>query len=256
MSRSILVRISLVFAGALALQAQTSPQTTFEVASIRTMSRDERPTRLGVSILPGGRVVANWVTLRGLISYAYDVKDYQVAEGPAWAGSERYAIVAKFESESTRTVKEIRQMFQSLLASRFSLKLDRATKDGVRMYSLVLAKGGPKLKESPVGANSSMRASNGFLIASKISMARLASVLTARLERPVVDKTGLTKEYDIRLEAQEMGFLPIGSPDAPVDPNEVSIFVAIQEQLGLKLESKRGPIEILNIVHAEQPSEN
>ena len=195
---------------------------------------------------------------------AYNVRDYQMSpEGPGWIRSDRYDIVAKVDGEGRPTMDQVRQMLQKLLADRFQLKLHRETKE-LPVYALVIGKKGPTLMESAADAKSSMRFGAGQFTGSKVSMTQLALFLSNALARPVLDGTGLMGTYDFKLQwTPDAGQLPgLGGfgpgPDAPPpsDPNGPSIFTAVQEQLGLKLESQKGPIEILVLDHAAKPSEN
>lgn len=180
-----------------------------------------------------------------------------------------------------------RQMVQALLADRFKLTLDTQTKD-LPIYELVVGKGGPKFKETtvpppdpnepppgppqpgqpPRRRGIMMGFSRGQLNMNGGSMAQLANALSDRVGRTVLDKTGLTGEYDLTLqwtpdendalmrsEATRAG--GPGPSDAPApDPNGPTLFTALQEQLGLKLESSKGPVQTFTITHIEQPSEN
>jgi uncharacterized protein (TIGR03435 family) len=158
--------------------------------------------------------------------------------------------VAKAAGEATPSEESIRQMMQALLADRFKLKLHRQTKD-MPVYALVVGKNGPKLKRSALDAKSSATISNGQIIFSRVALPALAYNLSQMLDRPVLDRTSLSENYyDFKLE-----WTPDGSPPAP-GSNASSIFTAVQEQLGLKLESARVPQEILVVDHAERPSEN
>jgi uncharacterized protein (TIGR03435 family) len=153
-------------------------------------------------------------------------------------------------------------MLQDLLADRFHLKLTREAKE-MPIFALVLAKSGAKLKESTVGEDGRrMQTGRGRIEVQGIDMASLANMLSQQLGRTVVDKTGLTGNYDFKLEwtpdlGQPQGPKEIGGAEtAPPDSLGPTIFTALQEQLGLKLESTKGPVEILVIERVEKPSEN
>jgi uncharacterized protein (TIGR03435 family) len=186
-----------------------------------------------------------------------------------------YAIEAKSEGEGAVTQEAAREMSRDLLADRFQLKLHRE-KRVLPVYSLVVAKGGPKLSQvcedaatrltrftnsgapPPTGSDQSEASTNaprmpsggmrGFS-ACKQSMAQLAALLTHDLDRPVVDKTGLTGEYSVALQ-----WAPEEDPDRP--GGAPTMWTAIQEQLGLKLEPSRDSVEVLIIDHAGKPSAN
>jgi uncharacterized protein (TIGR03435 family) len=169
-------------------------------------------------------------------------------------------------------------MLQPLLAERFKLKAHTETKQ-LPVYELIVAKGGPKLKEATpgdtyangfkgpdgVGRGGMMRMGRGQLTGQGVPITTLTNLLSQQLQRTVVDKTGLTGKYDLELnwtpEQGEGGLGPppgAASPQAEPAPDATgpSIFTALQEQLGLKLQSTKGPVETLVIDHAEMPSEN
>jgi uncharacterized protein (TIGR03435 family) len=280
------VAVGLLHAPVLAAQPSSTAEPTpkFEVASIKPSD----PAGRGVMIqfAPGGRFVAKNVTLKSLIAMAFDVREFQLSGGPAWAGATRYDIEAKAESgapeDDPHQIKtdEQREKFQqrqrmriqALLADRFQLKVAHGTKE-LPIYALKIAKNGPKLQESKEeegGANQfqGVRISGpGQMTGGKVPMKFLTQILGQNVGRPVVDQTGLTGKYDFKLEwtpdpNQPGGFGGPGpGPDGafrppPADPNGPSIFTAVEEQLGLKLESQKGPVEMLTIDAAEKPSEN
>jgi uncharacterized protein (TIGR03435 family) len=142
-------------------------------------------------------------------------------------------------------------MLQQLLADRFALRLHRETKE-ITIYSLIVGKNGPKLKEGGSAGPYLSRPSPGRLAGQRASMSSLASALAGNLGRPVIDNTGLKGGYDFSLE-----WTADAAPDAvPADTSGPSLFTALQDQLGLRLESKKAPIEVLIIDRAEKPSPN
>jgi uncharacterized protein (TIGR03435 family) len=238
--------------------AQTPNGPSFEVASIK-LHVPTGQDRIGGTNFPGGRVTASFVTLRDLIISAYDLRPDQISGGPGWIYSDRYDLVAKAAGNGTPTEEELHQMMRSLLADRFRLQIHRQMKE-MPVYALLVGKNGPKLKQSASDEKSSAIISQGQIIFSKIALPALAYNLSQFLDRPVLDRTGLSENYyDFKLE-----WTPDSNPTA-TDPNSISvrssysgpsIFTAVQEQLGLKLESVRAPQEILVIDRAERPSEN
>jgi uncharacterized protein (TIGR03435 family) len=227
---------------------QTTP--TFDVASVKPANANAR--LLDFRVQPGGRLEVVNQTLRLIIMQAFSVKAYQLSGGPSWIDTDRFDIIAKAEGNPTR--EQVMAMLQTLLADRFQLKVHRESKNS-KVYALVVAKNGPKLKP-PAGDRSRiglLRVTppdqpgvNYALDGHKASMALLADHLTGDVRRPVLDRTGITGEFDFRV-------------DYSIDDNPEtgpSIFSALQEQLGLKLETTDGSIDTLIIDHAEKPSAN
>jgi bla regulator protein blaR1 len=233
---------------------------SFEVASIKP-SQPASPDRqiTGVQTPGGGRLNTFSTSLRMLITYAYDVKDYQVSGGPGWTNSETYDIVAKGDGNATRP--QLRLMLQTLLKDRFKLALRHETKDAP-IYELVLAKGGSKIHEDTTSDRSRVGLTGpGKFTAQKSSLAMFTQVLGTLTGRPVVDKTGLASTYTFRLdwtpEVGEGGLPGPSRPDVvPPDSNGPSLFTALQDQLGLRLQSAKGPVESLVIEQVEKPTEN
>ena len=230
---------------------------SFEVASIRL--RTTRIERVA-ALVSGQRFTAEAMSLDNLITYAYDVKRYQVSGVPSWADSnnlacDRYDVSAKAEADGTLSQAQAKVMLRNLLADRFHLRFHREMKD-MPIYALVVAKNGPKLKEAAPDAQIILRLSSGpkgpEMTVTAGTMAQLVNQFSNAngVDRPVLDKTGLTGAYDYKLTwTPELG--------APRNDSEtVSIFTALQEQLGLRLEPQRAPIEVLVIDSAERPSEN
>jgi uncharacterized protein (TIGR03435 family) len=269
-----------------------------------------------------GRIRYPFVSLRDLLVRAYDVKAYQIT-GPAWLDTERYEVNATMPPDTT--MEQFRTMLQNLLAERFKLTMHRETKE-LPMYSLVVAKNGPKMKESgeappvkegdadapppplpsqpkigpdgfpmlpaPPGGRGGMfmmmMPGRARLSGEHQSIQDLASRLTSQLGRPVTDATGLKGKYDITLTFSTEG---MNGPMGPMGPGPTmvavappgggpagaggagaggaagvivpegetppDIFAAVQQQLGLKLESKKGPVEMIVVDHVEKtPTEN
>jgi uncharacterized protein (TIGR03435 family) len=214
----------------------------FEVASIKPSAPGARgPTIYNPT---HERFAIESITAKGLIAYAYDVRDFQISGGPNWLGSVEYDIVAKPEGDASG--ERILAMTRNLLAERFNLALHRESKE-LPVLALMTAKGGPKLKASVSKGGPEIRGGRGRLIARNVSMEMLASQLAGRvLDRPVVERTGIAGEFDIDLQ---------WTPDESTDSGP-SIFTALQEQLGLKLEAQKGIVDVLVIDHVERPSAN
>jgi bla regulator protein BlaR1 len=237
------------------LNATTLPPT-FEVASIKPSDPAARGTRVQ---LDRGRFTGSNLTVKFLMQYSYEVRDFQIQGGPGWIGTEGYDISAKGGGDAKGD--DLKPMVQALLADRFKLALHRSTKE-LPIYALVVAKGGPKMKISARAGDergSGMRIGRGQLEVQQVKMAELATQLARTLGRSVIDRTELTGEYDFKLE-----WTPDeAQPGIAKEPGTIqmegagpSIFTALQEQLGLKLESTKGPVEILVVDRAERPSAN
>src|ERR1019366_3136291 len=267
---------------AFAISAAFAQHAEFEVASVKRAGdvpfggripiSGPVAERLGFQGGPGsntpGRIPYFGVSLKMLLARGYGMRAYQIS-GPNWIEMERYDIDAKYPADTQP--EEFRLMLQNLLADRFRLVLHRETRQMAR-YRLVVAKDGPKLSPprklpeykddderiAAMKANMEARrrrpysgASRGFGEASA-TMTKLAQDLAGYLDRPVTDDTGLEGSYSFDLE---------WSPDeSGTDAGETSlpsIFVAVQLQLGLKLEPEKGPVEFLVIDHIERvPTEN
>jgi uncharacterized protein (TIGR03435 family) len=207
------------------------------------------------------------VNLKLLMTVAYDVRDFQIVGGPGWLATDRFDIVAKAEGVPDQlTPEQFRPMLVALIEDRFQLKIHRETKE-MPVYALVVAKNGTKLKANAGEPGPRLRMGRGQLNGTKVPLKMLVQQLAQQLGRPVVDKTGLTGDYDFTLtwtpQPGEGGamFAGPGGPGGPEgpppsDPDGPSIFAAIQEQLGLKLESDKGPVEILVLDQVEKPTEN
>jgi uncharacterized protein (TIGR03435 family) len=278
------------------IRAQAPPTTgaplpSFEVASIKPNHSGDLMTRVNA---PKGRFVATNMTAKTLIAWAYagislPLRDDQLSGGPSWISSERYDIDAKLDDSQVEALEklppeqrilQIRLGVQSLLADRFKLVVRDETKE-IPVYALVIAKNGPKLQEAKPGDTypngikgpdgrshpGVMWMEGGKLTGQALPMASLAMILSHQLGRPVLDRTGLTGKYDIALTwtpdqssagtfMGTAGFKPDAESTPPPESSGPSIFTAIQEQLGLKLESTKGPVDVIVIDHIERPSEN
>ena len=254
-----------------AIRAQSPAGTPkFEVASIkRNVSGDP-----GRFIRPsGGRLSISNMTLKNLITIAYEVRPFQLSGGPSWTDSESYDIEAKPEGNATPKQMD-GPMLQALLEDRFKLQVRHDTKD-LPIYVLTVGKSGSKLLPSaekecvpfdpgnpPLpsqGKNPSdvcgyLGLGRGSLSARQVSTADLAMAFSQLLGRSVVDKTGLTGKVDAHLTFDPV--ITANSTEPSTDPALPSIFTAVQEQLGLKLESARGQVDVLVIDSAERPTEN
>ena len=282
---SVAQKAVLVGVGAIALVApllaQSVPLPSFEVASVKPTSAGPPIVGVwggaGLRFTPGGAFEANNVTLGSIIRFAYGLRDFQTVGAPGWVDTDRFDIQARgpqgaVESDAPRRL-------QSLLAERFALKVRRETRNA-QMYALVLARAngslGPRLRpsqvESPGGLGDGGQCTppgppgpfNMRLCG--VTMARLVDLyLPMYAGRRVVDRTGLTGGFDLAIYFDNrpipgvgpgggLGRTPPGADPTPDDA--VSIFTALEEQLGLKLESKTAPVEVLVIDHVERPTPN
>jgi len=223
-------------------QNGTAAEPQFEVASVKPSAPGSRgstiynPTRERFAIAS--------ITTKSLIAYAYDVRDFQVSGGPSWIVSEEYDIVAKPEGEASN--ERVLAMARGLLAERFNLRLRHESKE-MPVLALVVSKGGLKLQHSVGTGGPEVRGGRGRLVARKVTMELLAAQLAGRvLARPVIDRTGIAGEFDVNLE---------WTPDESKDLGP-SVFTALQEQLGLKLEKQKGAVDVLVVEHVDRPSAN
>ena len=256
-------------------QAPATAGAQFDVASIKPNSSGD--SHYGVRLAPGGRVNAINATLRSLITTAYSLPDTKLVGGPAWMDSARFDIDARGQGKNP---DEVLAMLRKLLADRFQLAVHLGTKE-MPFYALVVAKNGPKLDPprgigcldptslvagapppEPDKGSGPIRPCGGFnnMVAgqaygAKVPMSRFEIFLTRILGKPVVNKTGLDGPYDITLRWDPNEFQPASDLQAAAS-SLPSIFTAVEEQLGLRLESQKGPVEVLIVDRAELPSPN
>ena len=280
---AVLILFSL--ATATPSRAQSEPQNTaapsppyeYEAASIKPSKGPAPGGKIGVWAAPDG-FSAWFITLQQIISVAYGVERFQISGGPSWLPSERFDIEAKMDAATADALEKLsqdqrglagQQMLQTLLANRFQLTVHRETNE-LTIYKLVIAKGGPKLREAkPDGTHPGAGSMQGSVLSGKVTaqavpIAELAHELTQMLGHPVLDKTELKGVYDFELQFTPDDRLqpPSGRapnerlPPPPADSNAPSLFDALKEQLGLKLESGKGPVEVIVIDHVERPSAN
>jgi uncharacterized protein (TIGR03435 family) len=224
----------------LALLAQSAMGPSFEVVSVRPAAPAQ--TSAGRTSTSGDRVSMTNTTLSNVILHAYGVKFYQV-DGPPWILTERYDIIAKAADNTPRD--QVPLMLQALLADRFKLKVHRETRE-LPVYELIVTKESPKLKKIDPSAPAGIP-DGGH---QRTTMSQLADLITRMVGRPVLDKTNLAGWYDLPLAPSMEG---AGGTDKLSLP---SIFTNIQES-GLKLESRRDPIEMIVIDGGSKtPTEN
>lgn len=258
---------------------QAAPQ--FEVASVRQNISDVK--KGGIQTPPGGRFIAENMTLRALVQFAYGVLPQQVSGGASWVDTDRFDIVARADTNAADPLAarqrgdagSVPLMLRSLLAERFRLQVHTDSRD-LPIFALVVARNdgklGPQIKASQgecpstgpqtgaAGCGVHMGKGPGTLVAAGATMAQLASSLTPWVSRIVIDQTNLRGGYDLTLnwtpdqisEGLSRKIAAGGLP--PPDPNGASIYTAVQEQLGLKLDSRRGAVDVIVIERAERPT--
>jgi uncharacterized protein (TIGR03435 family) len=267
-------------------QKGSAAQSVFEVASIKLNKHESGMMRLG---LWGERFLVSGMTTQGLIREIFGIQDDQIIGQPRWLNSEMYDIQAKVESAEAERLNhlsfdqrlvEYRRMLQTLLVDRFRLAFHREFRD-LPMFALVVAKKGTKIEEAKPGDTypngmkdlegeghgDVMRIQRGLLVGQGIPISNLVEMLSQLgLGLVIVDKTGLTAKYDFTLQwtpdqgtprfkgtdgsPQPAGSSPLADSFGP------SLFTAMEEQLGLKLEKQKGPVDVLVIDHIEKPSGN
>jgi len=215
----------------------------FEVASVKPAAADLAAGQSGGSSGRGRLTMSN-VTLKRCIMGAYGIGPNRIFSGPEWLDSERFEIAAR----AAQPVGDgaLMEMLQTLLAERFKLAVHRETRT-VEAFVLEVARNGPKLRKA-AGEDAATHNGRGLIDAQAITMDRFAEVLSRQMDSPVVNRTGLADAFDLKLEWARDG-------SGPADP-ELSLFTAIQQQLGLRLRSQKTGVEVLAIDHAERPAEN
>jgi uncharacterized protein (TIGR03435 family) len=275
---SAVVLGSLLFAGSFAPPwiafAQQQPQhPSFEVASIKTALAPSagKPVLFGMKSDPN-RFRGSYVTLQDLIAKAYGVPNARISGGAPWVTSDRYEVVANLPPDTPS--EQVPLALRKLLSERFRLVIRRETKTS-RVYALIPAKGGPKLvrpeaEPSPsqggtqppmlssapltISAKGALGICCGHAKLHKVSMGLFAELLSSQTDRPVKDATGIEGEFDVSLEWTPDTTEP--QLDGTPSPTGPSIYTALQEQLGLRLEPRNAPLEYLVIDRVEKPDAN
>ncbi|MGB6946369.1 MAG: TIGR03435 family protein [Bryobacteraceae bacterium] len=235
----------------------------FEVATIKP-SNPATPGQ--VITLRGAEVITTNVTVRDLINLAYWLHPKQVTGGPAWTESEKYDMAGKPDVPGQPNVDQMKLMIQKLLADRFQLKFHFEKRD-MPAYAVRIAKTGAKIirsQDDPKGLPGFYfgRAAAGTTLTFRNSpMSQVTAVLQNIMDKPVVDQSGLTEKYDFTLtftldpaQAVRLGGAPTPAADNPDAAPDV--FAAFEQQLGLKLESAKAPVDVMVIDKVERPSEN
>lgn len=254
--------LAISVSGVLAQSPAARPAfDAFEVATVRPAEPGDKSGRF-IKMEGTNRFVEKNYTVELLIAAAYNLNPRTISGGPSWITSDHYDILAATPGEVRPNHDEQMSMLRSLLVERFKLKFHREQKV-FSIYRLEVAKNGPKLKTSAADAGAPAIVGPGVVYPQRVvlpgrnaTMSDFVSLLQrAILDRPVIDKTGLSGRYDFDLEwapdeTQFGGGLPPASESATSPP----LFEAIQQQLGLRLEAARGPVDALVVDIAERPS--
>ena len=257
-SRRVWAQVRMAMAVGLASAGGQAVQTAnegFDIASIKPSKPDAR----GYSIRPfPGRLSAENVTLKLLISEAYHVFDFQVSGGPKWIDSDRYDVEAKTGGDVIPSGQQLRGMLRKLLEDRFALKVRQETKE-MAVFAMVTVKGGSKLQPSkdPQAQVMFRVFQRRQITAANAPLEHLTETLTWLLGRPVVDRTGLQGSFDYKLEWSP-DEVQIRSTEAPVEiaGNALPLDGALQQQLGLKLVSQKDQVGLIVVESAERPIVN
>ena len=244
---------------------QASPQLTslkFEVTSVKPNGTGSRNVTTDFS--PGGRMTATNVTLRELVLWVYAVQPFQIAAGPGWQDTDRFDIAAT-PAGAPASADDVTAMARALLADRFKLIVHTESREQPT-YGLVMARAdgalGSGLAKSDVDCGAARTSAAprpecgtqmvpGLMRARGLAISRLAGLLSTTLGRQVIDKTGLEGYFNFQLR-----WMPIAGAPAVQNDDRPSLFTALQEQLGLKLNADRGQVDTLVIDSAERPTEN
>jgi uncharacterized protein (TIGR03435 family) len=224
----------------------------FEVASIKPNNSMSGSSH---SRSDQGMLTAVNLSLRSPILRAYGIRDYQL-EGPDWLASEHFDIAALFpESISSQALGRekyaaaFESMMQKMLAERFALAVHRDHKT-MGVYGLLAGKNGIRFKEVPDGGPSSSNSENTRYTGTGVSLDNFAALLSARMDMPVINFTGLTGVYNLTLDWAPETSQGQGDPSAlPAGP---TLFDAVEDQLGLRIERRKAPVEILIVDHADK----
>jgi uncharacterized protein (TIGR03435 family) len=214
------------------------------VVSVKPHSAEGSP-HVSIARDPGRLTYTN-ITVRGLIREAYGLKVYPLSRGPDALSTDRYDVIAKVPPDTPKEQRML--MLQAFLAERFRLVVHREMKE-LPIYALIAGKSGPKFREVPDDGSAAEIGSGGGhqIKAHHISMKLLASALQGYTGEAVVDETGLAGLFDLNLDF---------NVDESTSSEGPTVFEAVQRQLGLKLEARKGPVEVVVIDHVEKPSAN
>jgi uncharacterized protein (TIGR03435 family) len=247
---ALLLVIGIVHASSASQASAQNPPLAFEVASVK-------PAKEYIPAVVDPQRFWIVTTLSGAILWANDIQidaGHKVSGGPPWVDRDHYQIEGKAQAPATR--KEMRTMLQTLLVDRFKLKMHREAKE-MPVYALVIGNSGPKLQSAidTCGEDGCIGVGPwGEFFAKYARMETIALTLSNLVDRPVVDQTGLTGRYDFLMKFDPSSTkLSDGQPTGRPSIDAPSIFVAIQDDLGLKLEPRRAPVEVIVVDGVEEP---
>jgi uncharacterized protein (TIGR03435 family) len=230
------------------------PGATYDIATIRPTE----PSEMGsVRSLPSGEFISIGMPMKNTVSNAYGRFGFEILGGPSWFESDKYDIDAKPDSALGERLQKLTwgqreevqgHMLQALLVDRFKLKVHEDTRQ-LPIFALVVGKGGPKLQQAKAGEPYRMTVGNGRITAQAVPIDELAATLTGSIDHVVSNRTGLAGVYDFTIHYSD-------DVAATLDSSTPSIYTALEEQLGLKVEPAKGPVKVLIIDHVERPSEN
>jgi uncharacterized protein (TIGR03435 family) len=262
--RALAVLVAFAATAPILSHAQSRPTfDAFEVATIKPAALDG-PQGRWIRMESANRFVAHNHAVRTLVAAAYDLAPEAISGGPSWVDSDRWEILAKTPGAVRPTPDEQMAMLRRLLSDRFTLSFHRESRV-FAIFALTVAPGGPRLKETTISADAtpegpplvafSLSPTVVRLPARYLSMAEFASLLQrSPLDRPVIDRTGLTGRYDFDLEFAPDESLWGGVLPRPENSDKPSLIRAMQEQLGLNLESTRGAVNSIVIDHVDRPT--
>jgi uncharacterized protein (TIGR03435 family) len=233
---------------------------SYEVATIKP----SRPDGHRVVQVQGVRLFTANTSLVDLMMFAYGVHSLQITGGPGWMKTEKFDVLMQPNMPGRPSTVQMRSILRKLLADRFKMTFHHAQKE-LPVYSIVAAKGGPKLTPTAAESVAANTAAIGFskdaMVVSNATMAEFASLMQryVALDRPIVDHTGISGKYDFKLSWTPDRSQFNGNPIWPITNDANSppdLYTAIQEQLGLKLQPIKEPTDVLVIDSVERPSEN
>jgi uncharacterized protein (TIGR03435 family) len=235
-------------------QPSTTSSPVFDVVSIKPTVSNRGGGPGPLISTSAGRLFGRG-SLQFFLQYAYGLQTFQIIGGPGWLSADRFDIEAK-EPQGDSHYSQFPQMLRPVLTDRFHLTTHRETRQ-LGIYSLVVARNGPKLAAGRATDEQGTRGGNGQLVASRMTMRALASTLSRMTSRLVQDRTGLDGEFNFTLTWTPDEFqrpAPLGRP--PASREGTSLFTALQEQLGLRLDAGTGPVDVLVVDRVDRPSAN